>query len=155
MEVEITSQMATIIVAVLGAFATCFTFIMGKIHEKKIDLKKIKEEQYIDFLSALAMAKSNNCKDQDKLNEDLSIKVQTIYLVGSKAVQSSLKEFLKIFTNNENKNIDQSKAYGKLIQSMKIDLYGRKWKVTKKCFNSVDEINFTVFTSEKENINQS
>lgn len=148
MEIEITSQMATIIVAVLGAFATCFTFLIGKIHEKKIDLKKIKEEQYIDFLSALARSKSNSCKDKDKINEDLSIKIQTIYLIGSKDVQNNLKEFLKIFTD-DNTTINQSKSYGKLIQSMKIDLYGRKWKVTTKCFNSLDEIKFTVFTSEK------
>lgn len=41
MEIEITSQMATtIIVAVIGAFATCFTFSIGKIHEKKLILKK-------------------------------------------------------------------------------------------------------------------
>lgn len=150
MEIEITSQMATIIVAVIGAFATCFTFSIGKIHEKKIELRKIKEEQYIDFLSALARAKSDSCKDEDKINEDLSIKIQTIYLVGSKYVQSNLKEFLKIFTNNENASINQSKSYGKLIKSMKIDLYGRKWKVTPKCFNSVDEIKFTVFTSKKQ-----
>ncbi len=70
-------------------------------------------------------------------------------MVGSKDVQSNLENYLKIFTDKQNAPENQSELYGKLIQSMKIDLYGRKWKVTPKCFNSIDEIDFIIFRIEK------
>ncbi len=76
MGIEITSQMVTIIVSVLGVFATCLTVIIGKIYEKKMYLKKIKEEQYIDFLTALARGHSNNTRTgKDEIKIDLSIKI--------------------------------------------------------------------------------
>lgn len=79
----------------------------------------------------------------------MSIKIQTIFLVGSKDVQDNLKNYLEIFDDKQKTTKNQSELYGKLIQSMKIDLYNRKWKVTTKKFNSIDEITLTVFTSDK------
>lgn len=146
---EITSQMATIIVAVLGAFVTCSTFVLGKWHERKIELRKIKEEQYITFLTALLKVKIGTCENLDEVKEELSIKVQTIFLVGNKDVQTKLTVFLEIFFD-KGKELNQNKLYGELIQSMKIDLYGRKWKVTPKCLNSIDNIGLTIFTEKNE-----
>ena len=144
---EITTQVATVIAATSGALASFFTFLMGKRHEKKIELKKIKEEQYIDFLSTLAKAKVKEVREE--INEELSIKIQTIYLVGSKDVQSKLEGFLNIFTEKDKVSKSQNELYGELIQAMKIDLYGRKWKISPKCINSLDNIKFTVFIEEK------
>lgn len=45
-----TIEVATIIVGVVSAIATFLNFILGKWYEKKIELRKIKEQQYIDFL---------------------------------------------------------------------------------------------------------
>lgn len=38
---------------------TCLTFILGKWHEKKIEVRKIKEQQYIDFLIILVKNEYN------------------------------------------------------------------------------------------------
>lgn len=139
----LTAQLATIIVAVIGAVASCFTFTYGKIYEKKVELRKIKENQYIDFLTFLAKAKVSNTKE---IETELSIKVQTIFLIGNRKVQVALSDFLKCFTGED--TVNQSKKYGKLIQEMKLDLYGRRWKVTSKDYNSLDDIKFTVFNSQ-------
>lgn len=136
------TALATVIVAVIGAVVSCFTFTYGKIHEKKVELRKIKENQYIDFLTFLAKAKVSNTKE---VETELTIKVQTIFLIGNKNVQLALSDFLKCFTGEIKE--DQSKKYGKLIQEMKLDLYGKRWKFTCKGYNSIDDINFTVFNS--------
>lgn len=150
MEIEkiITVQSATIIVAIIGALASCLTFTFGKMHEKKIELRRIKEEQYIDFLSSLARAKAGD--SIDKVNEDLSIRIQIIYLVGNKDVQLKLQNFLDYLSNKDNIQMDQNKLYGQLIQSMKLDLYGRKWKISSKAVNSLDKISFVVFADNKK-----
>lgn len=110
---------------------------------KKVELRKIKENQYIDFLTFLAKAKVSNTKE---IETELSIKVQTIFLIGNRKVQVALSDFLKCFTGED--TVNQSKKYGKLIQEMKLDLYGRRWKVTSKDYNSLDDIKFTVFNSQ-------
>lgn len=145
---EISSELATIIAASIAALASCITFFLGKRHEMRIELRKIKEQQYIDFLTSLARAKSCD-EGLDKINEELSVKVQTIYLVGNKNVQIKLTSFLNIFLNGTDQ-LTQSKLYGELIQAMKIDLYGKKWKITIKQDNSLDEIKFIVFKNESK-----
>ena len=72
------TSLATVIAAVIGAVVSCFTFTYGKIHEKKVELRKIKENQYIDFLTFLAKAKVSNTEE---VEIELSIKVQTIFLI--------------------------------------------------------------------------
>lgn len=144
---QFSQPVATIIVAILGAFASCFTFLIGKRHEKKVELRKIKENQYIDFLSALVKVKLLNSYNSDlalQYKIDLSIKIQTIFLVGSKDVQLKLKNYLNIFTTSSYSE-KQSQLYGELIQAMKIDLYGRKYYISSKSFNSLNNIQFTLF----------
>lgn len=141
----ITAQEATIIVAIIGAVVTYVTFLMEKNSERKIELRKIKENQYIDFLAEIAKSKVSNSANKEKINEELSIKVQTIFLVGNKDVQVKLKNFLSLFTNVSQASKTQEALYGELIQSMKLDLYGKRWWITTKSYNSIDEIKLTVF----------
>ena len=86
--------------------------------------------------------------DNRKNNEELSIKIQTISLVGSKDVQIKLQSFLNFFIERDksNTNKSQNELYGELIQAMKVDLYGRKWIITKKRYNSLDNIRFIIFS---------
>lgn len=134
----------TILVAVIGAFASLLTVALTKSHEQKIDLRKIKEIQYIDFLTYLTKTKLST-KEEIKANEvELSVKVQTIYLVGNKNVQEALSKFLDIFFN---KNIAaQDELYGKLLLEMKKDLYGKKLKTDSEI--SLDKIRFTIFSDK-------
>lgn len=135
----------TIIVAVIGAVVSVFTVVAGKIYETKVELRKIKEEQYIGFLSNLiSLRRASDNEEKTVKDEELSIKVQTIYLVGSVGVQKALNEYLEIFKVN-NQSIAQDERYGRLIQEMKIDLYGRKFFFLPKRFRSIDKIQLTVF----------
>lgn len=148
-----TAAVTTIIVGIVGPFVTCLTFVLGKWHEKKIEVRRIKEQQYIDFLTTFAKTKCNEQDNTDKNNEELSVKIQTIFLVGSKDVQIKLQNFLNLFINIRNdecdKNKSQNELYGELIQSMKVDLYGRKWMITRKSYNSLDNIKFVIFSKEE------
>lgn len=124
------------IVAGIGLFGSTLTIILNKRSERKVELRKIKESQYVDFLESLAEAKVSNSEERHKINLLLSSRVQTIYLVGSKEVQEALQGFLNIFFGG-NKN-EQDKLYATLIKAMKKDLYGKKEK-------SLDLISFTIF----------
>ena len=136
----------TIIVAVIGAVVSIFTLVIGKIYETKVELRKIKEEQYIGFLSNLVRVRKSIDVGQKAIaeEEDLSVKTQIIYLVGSVRVQEALNEYLEIFKPN-NEKIAQDERYGKLIQEMKVDLYGRKLWILPKRFRSLDKIQLTLF----------
>ena len=54
----------------------------------------------------------------------------------------ALTEYLKIFSDEK---LNQEELYGNLIQSMKIDLYGRVFGVLPKKYRSIDKIRLTVF----------
>lgn len=127
------------IVSVIGLFGSTFTIILNKIHERKVELRKIKECQYIEFLQSLAKAKIAKDNDRYEINACLSARIQTIYLVGNKDVQEKLKAFLSIFNGGPVETIEQNRLYAELILAMKKDLYG-------KCKNALDSIPFTVFT---------
>lgn len=133
-----------VIVAVIGAVVSVFTLVAGKIYETKAQMRNIKEEQYICFLTNIAKVKYTNGDEQKKAKEELSIKVQTMYLVGNVGMQKALTEYLKIFDEN-NKNLNQEEFYGNLIQAMKIDLYGRVFGVLPKKCRSIDKIRLTIF----------
>lgn len=134
---------ATIIVAVLGAVVSVFTLVLGKRYETKIELRKIKEEQYISFLSNIAKTKvKEGTTKEDELLE-LSMKIQTIYLVGNKGVQKALQNYLNVLVTGSKD--PQEELYGKLIQAMKVDLYGRKYFILSKRFSSLDKVPLVVF----------
>lgn len=87
----------TIIVAVIGAVASVLTVVCAKIHEQMVELRKIKEKQYIDFLTFLTKAKLHNENNRQEIEAELSVRIQTIYLVGNKNVQKALTNFLDLF----------------------------------------------------------
>lgn len=128
-------QTITLIIAIIGLFGSIITICINNIYQKKTELRKIKENQYIDFLACLAKAKVAKNEDRYTYNLTLSAEVQSIYLVGNKEVQEALKGFLKVFGKD-----NQNELYTKLILAMKKDLYGDK-----KGSSSSDEISFTVF----------
>ena len=131
-----------VIVAVIGAVVSVFTLVAGKIYETKAQMRNIKEEQYIGFLTNIAKVKYAEGDKQKKAEEELSIKIQTMYLVGNVGIQKALTEYLKIFSDEK---LNQEELYGNLIQAMKIDLYGRVFGVLPKKYRSIDKIRLTVF----------
>ena len=58
--VAIIGLASAVVVASVGLFGSSLTILINKRNERKIDLRKIKEKQYIDFLSCLALAKISN-----------------------------------------------------------------------------------------------
>lgn len=131
-------QTITLIIAIIGLFGSIVTIGINNIYQKKTDLRKIKESQYIDFLGCLAKAKVAKNEDKYTYNLVLSAGTQNIYLVGNKDVQGALKEFLKVFGKP-----NQDEQYTKLILAMKKDLYGDR-----KGSSTLDEITFTVFDDD-------
>ena len=131
--------MSAAIVAIIGLFGSALTIMLNKRSERKVELRKIKESQYIEFLSSIAEAKIANITERAEINKLLSSRIQTIYLVGNKEVQKALHEFLNIFTAGKVSKDDQDKVYGALIEAMKKDLYGKKEK-------SLSLISFIVFS---------
>lgn len=131
--------MSAAIVAIIGLFGSALTIMLNKRSERKVELRKIKESQYIEFLSSIAEAKIANITERAEINKLLSSRIQTIYLVGNKEVQKALHEFLNIFTAGKVSKDDQDKLYGALIEAMKKDLYGKKEK-------SLSLISFIVFS---------
>lgn len=127
------------LVAVVGLFGSALTIYVNKKHERKADLRKIKEKQYVDFLGCLALAKISTIDEKHENNMLLSSNIQTIYLVGSKDVQMALDEFLKLFTSGNHSVENQAILYAKLISAMRKDLYG-------KCCDSMEIVSFTVFS---------
>lgn len=51
--VAIIGLASAVVVASVGLFGSSLTILINKRNERKIDLRKIKEKQYIDFLSCL------------------------------------------------------------------------------------------------------
>lgn len=126
------------VVSVIGLFGSALTIMVNKKSERKVELRKIKENQYIEFLESIAEAKTINDNERTKVNTILSARIQTIYLVGDKGVQEALANFLSIFTSGTVSVDKQNKLYADLIMEMKKDLYGKKE-------NSLELISFTVF----------
>lgn len=134
---------ATITVAIIGAAVSILSLVLGKICEKKLELRKIKEEQYISFLLNIVKYKIDGYNKEASI--ELSQRTQTIFLTGNKKVQKALQNYL--FTLNGEMNIPQEIVYGKLIQAMKMDLYGRKYLIFPKKYVSLDNIKFFTFKS--------
>ena len=84
--------------AIIGLFGSALTVMLNKRSERKVELRKIKESQYVGFLASMAEAKIANINERYEINKLLSSRIQTIYLVGNKEVQKALHEFLDIFT---------------------------------------------------------
>ena len=131
-----------LIIAIIGLFGSIMTIFINNIYQKKTELRKIKESQYIDFLSYLAKARVANDQEIYSYNLTLSEKVQTIYLIGNKKVQESLESFLEVFKKKTDKE-KQNELYANLILEMKKDLYGNR-----KGKKSLYRIKFTVFGSK-------
>lgn len=131
--------MSAAVVAIIGLFGSAITIMLNKRSERKVELRKIKENQYIEFLGSMAEVKIADIKEKHEINKLLSSRIQTIYLIGNKDVQKALYDFLNIFTTGKVTKDEQNKLYGALIEAMKKDLYGKKEV-------SLDSISFTVFS---------
>lgn len=131
--------MSAAIVAIIGLFGSALTIMLNKRSERKVELRKIKEAQYIEFLGSIAEDKIANTQDKYEINKLLSSRIQTIYLIGNKDVQKALDDFLDILKGKKVLKNEQDELYGELIKAMKKDLYGKR-----KC--SLDSISFTVFS---------
>ena len=131
--------MSAAIVAIIGLFGSALTIMLNKRSERKVELRKIKENQYVEFLGSMAEAKVACDNEKHEINRLLSSRIQTIYLIGSKDVQKALGKFLDIFTTGEVKKDKQDKLYGALIEAMKKYLYGKNK-------TSLDSISYTVFS---------
>jgi len=117
--------LSAFIVAVFGLLGSAITFFLNKKSERKVELRKIKESQYLEFLGDLASFKIADPNTNWEIRKNLSAKAQTLYLIGSKGVQQALKAFLD-YLMYEDMNIEkQKKLYAKLISEMRKDLYGR------------------------------
>lgn len=122
------------VVAVIGLFGSAWTIMLNKRSERRVELRKIKENQYIEFLRSLAEAKMTDIKDREGVNKLLSARTQTIYLIGSKDVQKALAAFLDIFTKGNTSVEIQDEKYANLVKEMKKDLYGEKEESLEKIF---------------------
>lgn len=131
--------MSAAVVATIGLLGSALTIMLNKRSERKVELRKIKENQYIEFLGSIAEAKIANIQEKHEINKLLSSRTQTIYLIGSKDVQKALHDFLNFFTTGKVTKDEQNKLYGALIEAMKKDLYGKKEV-------SLDSIPLTVFS---------
>lgn len=129
----------TILVAIIGAAASVISLVAGKIYETNMQLKKIKEEQFIAFLSNIVKLKLAEENKKKEAEIELSVNLQILYLVGNPETQKAVDEYIKIF-RKEN-TLSQSELYGHLIQAMRKDLYGGKMKMNSK----LDKIQLTVF----------
>lgn len=127
------------IVAVFGLFGSALTIMLNKRGERKVELRKIKENQYIEFLGCVAEAKIAKIEEKHEINRLLSARIQTIYLVGNEDVQSALHNYLNLFTTGRVSPDEQNKLYANLIEAMKKDLYGKRE-------DSLESISFTVFS---------
>ncbi|MCM1065738.1 MAG: hypothetical protein NC420_14990 [Eubacterium sp.] len=136
--IAIIGLVSACIVAIIGLFGSALTLVLNKRHERKVELRKIKESQYIDFLGSLAEAKIAKEDERYKINRLLSARVQTIYLIGSEEVQKALSAFFEIFSVEKIEPNKQDILYATLVEAMKKDLYGKKSK-------SLESISFTVF----------
>ena len=114
------------IVAVFGLLGSAITFFLNKRSERIIDLRKTKENQYLEFLGSLASLKVATDQERHEIQDILSKRVQTIYLVGSKGVQTSLKELLDYLLGDASDLDQQNKLYASLIREMRKDLYGKR-----------------------------
>lgn len=132
--------MSATIVAVIGLFGSALTIMINKRSERKVELRKIKENQYIEFLGSIAEAKIANANERHEINRLLSSRIQTIYLVGNMDVQKALHSFLNIFTSGKVTPDEQNKLYADLIIAMKKDLYGKRE-------GSLNSISFTIFSN--------
>ena len=132
--------MSATIVAVIGLFGSALTIMIYKRSERKVELRKIKENQYIEFLGSIAEAKIANANERHEINRLLSSRIQTIYLVGNMDVQKALHSFLNIFTSGKVTPDEQNKLYADLIIAMKKDLYGKRE-------GSLNSISFTIFSN--------
>ncbi len=122
--IAIIGFMSAAIVAIIGLFGSSLTIIMSKRNEKKVELRKIKENQYIEFLGSIAEIKIANSNEKHEINKLLSSRIQTIYLIGSNEVQKALSDFLLILIKEKVSTEEQSVLYANLIRAMKKDLYG-------------------------------
>ena len=131
------------IVAIFGLLGSALTILFTKRSERKVELRKIKESHYIDFLKYLAEAMVAEADEKHKIDMLLSERVQTILLIGNIGVQTALQNFLGLLTDKKMSKEKQNILYAKLIEAMKKDLYG-------KCEDSLGTIEFTVFGSKSE-----
>lgn len=136
--VAVIGLLSATVVAVIGLFGSALMIMLNKRSERRVELRKIKENQYIEFLGSLAEAKMTDIKDREGVNKLLSARTQTIYLIGSKDVQKALAAFLDIFTKGNTSVEIQDEKYANLVKGMKKDLYGEKEE-------SLEKISFVVF----------
>jgi len=126
------------VVSVFGLLGSAITLYLNKRNERKIELRKIKESQYLEFLGNLASFKISDPENNWEIRNTLSARAQTLYLVGSDGVQRALKEFFKYVMYEKMDITKQNKLYADLICEMRKDLYGESSM-------SLDRVELTTF----------
>ena len=122
-----TNEWALIIVACIAAFSSVGTIVITKYYERRFDRVKIKEKQYIDFLSNLTLYKAGYPEAKKAMNEC----TQVLYLVGNSDVVNSTKEFLEfLMAEGPHPKDKQDALYARLVRAMRSDLYGNKKNIT-------------------------
>lgn len=126
----------TIIVALIATFTAIITAIITDFLNKRSKLKfeerKLKEQYYLEFVHALSENMNNSDSDEAVIRYNHAFNNLTI--IASPEVLLSLYEFLDLMVKylKGNSIVDYetqyTKAFTKLIKSMRSDLYGSKSK---------------------------
>ena len=133
----LTNEWAVIVVALIAAISSVGTILLTKYYERKAENIRIKEKQYIDFLSNLTKYKAGFTDAKKALNEC----AQVLYLVGDKNVVKNTKHFMLFLVDDGLPEKEkQDVLLSRLIRSMRIDLYG--WR---KALFFPKEISLTTF----------
>lgn len=145
---------SAIIIAIIGLLGSIITICVTKRYEIISDNRRVKEQQYIEFLGTLARLKAftgtnpqNYSMTKEELNSMLTSNIQTIYLVGNKHVQEAMKQYLDIFIEQTADKDKQSRLYANLIYHMKLDLSSGNFFKKKNSIEdiSLGKITMTVF----------
>lgn len=117
--------------AIVAGIVAIFTITLNKRKDISVQVRNIKEQRYITFLSALISLKAGDQSAKKELNET----VQIINLIGSTDVVQKSNEFLQMLLRPEKLTVDeQNTRYSLLVQAMREDLYGKRstWKFPEK-----------------------
>ena len=124
----------TIIVALIATFTAIITAIITDFLNKRSKLKfeerKLKEQYYLEFVHALSENMNNSDSDEAVIRYNHAFNNLTI--IASPEVLLSLYEFLDLMVKylKDNSIVDYetqyTRAFTKLIKSMRSDLYGGK-----------------------------
>lgn len=146
-------QWSPIIVAIITGGASILVIFFTKWRELLMNQRKVKEEQYIEFLQALSLSLR---KKEECYLENLTKTVQTIYLIGSAEVIHDMNEIIKLATDKGTLDSDlknkQDEYYANLIKSMRKDLKNiRQYNSSKMLEKIPKKLNIWIFSRKNDN----